>query len=121
MQNGQLFANAAEKLIATQRALTQERDALKAETTDTAQMARRHRRAFQDGDPQGGVGGSPGVRTLDDRILIAFWVNMGAALTALVVAICWRYGLSTSSTVAYVAATLLGAYVIAYYCITKWA
>jgi hypothetical protein len=47
---------------------------------DLEQLERRERRAFLDNDPQGGVGGAPGVRTMDDRVLLAFWITYGAAL-----------------------------------------
>jgi hypothetical protein len=119
--NGDRAAVAATRLAATKAALEREKAALLAEKTDANQMARRHRRAFQDGDPQSGVGGSPGVRTLDDRILIAFWINMGAAIIALVVALSWRSGASRASTTGTVVGALLAAYGVAYYCITKWA
>ena len=119
--SGDRAAVAATRLVPIKASLEREKAALLAEKTDTEQMARRHRRAFQDGDPQSGVGGSPGVRTLDDRVLIAFWVNMGAALVAIVVALSWRKGASATSTAGTVFGTLVAAYAVAYYCITKWA
>ena len=47
------------------------------------QLERRERRAFLDGAPQSGVGGAPGVRTADDRVLLSFWITYGAAVLAL--------------------------------------
>ena len=48
--------------------------------TNLEQLERRERRAFLDNDPQAGTGGAPGVRTMDDRVLLAFWITYGAAL-----------------------------------------
>lgn len=44
------------------------------------QAERKYRRQFLDGDPQGGVGGVPGVRTNDDRVLFTLWITLGAAI-----------------------------------------
>ena len=50
---------------------------------DNRQLERRERRVFLDSDPQSGVGGAPGVRTSDDRVLLSFWITYGAAILAL--------------------------------------
>jgi hypothetical protein len=118
---GDRLSVAAERLGTIQRSLEEEKARLLAEKTDEAQKARSYRRSFQDGDPQSGVGGSPGVRTRDDRILLAFWINMAAALVALVVAVCWRQGVSNAGTAGTAATVLLIAYIISYYMITKFA
>ena len=61
-------------------ALSQEIEALLKAALGREQAERKYRRQFLDGDPQGGVGGVPGVRTNDDRVLIAFWLTLGAAI-----------------------------------------
>ena len=60
--------------------------------TDLEQLERRERRAFLDNDPQAGTGGAPGVRTKDDRVLLAFWITYGAALLSATVLGLQLYG-----------------------------
>ncbi len=88
--------------------------------TDLEQLERRERRAFLDNDPQGGTGGAPGVRTKDDRVLLAFWITYGAALLSATVLGLQLYGArlgitsgKTRATAAIVVA-LIG-YAIPYY------
>jgi hypothetical protein len=59
---------------------------------DLEQLERRERRAFLDNDPQSGTGGVPGVRTTDDRVLLAFWITYGAALVSATVLGLQLYG-----------------------------
>lgn len=47
------------------------------------QLERKERRAFLDDAPQSGVGGAPGVRTSDDRVLLSFWITYSAVVLAL--------------------------------------
>lgn len=90
---------------------------------NTEQLERRERRAFLDNDPQGGTGGAPGVRTADDRVLLAFWITYGAAVIAGTIFLLNVYGVQLNATdlrskatiTAIVAAT---AYGIAYYFIS---
>lgn len=90
---------------------------------NTEQLERRERRAFLDNDPQGGTGGSPGVRTQDDRVLLAFWITYGAAIIAGTIFLLNVYGaqinatdLKSKATVTAIAAAV--AYGIAYYFIS---
>jgi hypothetical protein len=82
------------------------------------QLERRERRAFLDSSPQSGVGGAPGVRTSDDRVLLAFWITYGAAVIALAffgLSFYERSGALDGKTKAgAIALALLVAYAIAY-------
>lgn len=84
------------------------------------QLERRERRAFLDSDPQSGVGGAPGVRTSDDRVLLSFWITYGAAVIALVffgLSIYERSGggaMDGKTKTGAIALALLAAYAIAY-------
>lgn len=60
--------------------------------TNLEQLERRERRAFLDNDPQGGSGGAPGVRTTDDRVLLAFWITYGTALLSVTLFVLQLYG-----------------------------
>jgi len=83
----------------TLKGLTDQYDAMDKKNRDLDQAARTQRRLFLDDDPQGGVGGAPGVRTRDDRILLAFWVNYAAALLAAALFFCWWRGVDRMTTV----------------------
>ena len=58
---------------------------LNKENEQLERKERANRRRFLDNDPQGGVGGAPAVRTKDDRVLLAFWICYGAALSAVMI------------------------------------
>lgn len=47
------------------------------------QSQRVQRRNFMDNDPQSGVSGLPGVRTTDDKVMLAFWLTIIPALIVL--------------------------------------
>ena len=47
------------------------------------QHDRTKRRSFLDDDPQGGVTGLPGVRTYDDKVLLAFWITYGLCVVCI--------------------------------------
>ena len=88
--------------------------------TDLDQIARTQRRLFLDDSPQSGIGGLPGIRTTDDRILFTFWINYGAALIAMSLFFCWRQGMNRMETILItVIATGIG-YLTAYYFIAKY-
>lgn len=60
--------------------LTKESDALDKAKKDFEQAERTQRRNFLDNGPQDGVSGLLGVRTDDDKILLAFWIVYGIAM-----------------------------------------
>jgi hypothetical protein len=93
--------------------------------TNLEQLERRERRLFLDSDPQGGTGGSPGVRTADDRVLLAFWITYGAALIAGTILILQFYGpqlgaTDTKSKAGMTALVALIGYGLAYYFISYY-
>lgn len=71
-------------LYGTLRDLEIELEDVRKKRLNYEQLERRERRAFLDSAPQSGVGGVPGVRTSDDRVLLSFWITYGAAVIALV-------------------------------------
>ena len=76
------IADATEPLDEYMTALKKDLAHLNKENEQLERKERANRRRFLDNDPQGGVGGVPGVRTQDDRVLLAFWICYGAALIA---------------------------------------
>jgi hypothetical protein len=89
------------------------------------QLERRERRAFLDNDPQGGVGGVPGIRTADDRSLFAFWITYGAAIIAVSLVLLNVYGaqmgiVDVKSKGALLVIVASISYGIAYYCISYY-
>jgi len=55
---------------------TEIRDA-QTSTTKYTHSGKAKRRQFLDEEPQSGVFGLPGVRTYDDKVLLAFWITYG--------------------------------------------
>lgn len=89
------------------------------------QLERRERRMFLDSDPQSGVGGAPGVRTGDDRVLLAFWITYGAAIIAGTIVILNLYGVQLGATelkskAGITAVVALSGYALAYYFISYY-
>jgi hypothetical protein len=89
------------------------------------QLERRERRSFLDSSPQSGVGGAPGVRTSDDRVLLAFWITYGAAVIALTffgLAVYERSGgaIDAKTKAGAIALALLVAYTLAYPLISNY-
>jgi hypothetical protein len=92
---------------------------------NTEQLERRERRMFLDSDPQSGTGGAPGVRTMDDRVLLTFWITYGVAVIAGTILILQLYGVQLNATdmkskVGITAVVALGAYALAYYFISNF-
>ena len=56
------------------------------------QTERKHRRQFLDGDPQGSTG-IAGVRTSDDRVMLAFWITYSFAILAVAIVLMNLWGL----------------------------
>jgi hypothetical protein len=106
-------------------AKTAELTALTSKRENLEQYERRERRAFLDNSPQSGTGGAPGVRTGDDRVLLAFWITYGAAILTASIFVLNTYGASigatdTRSKAQLVALILLLAYAAAYLSITYY-
>lgn len=101
--------------------LTTQYDAMDKKNRDLDQVARTQRRLFLDDDPQSGVGGVAGVRTRDDRILLAFWVNYVAALVAGAIFFCLKRGCSRMETALTTVVVVGVGYLIAYYFVASYA
>jgi hypothetical protein len=119
----QKLKNSAQELYKTLFEKEKELATLTDSRQSTEQLERRERRAFLDNDPQGGAGGAPGIRTLDDRVLFAFWITYGAAIIAGAIFLLNVYGaqinatdLKSKATITAIAAA--SAYGIAYYFIS---
>lgn len=78
--------------------LKNESEKLDKAKTEFEQAERTQRRNFMDNDPQEGVSGILGVRTTDDKILLAFWITYGVAILTVVAAVLQTYGADQSLT-----------------------
>lgn len=110
---GELSANLAE--------LNAQYDTMDKKNRDLDQVARTQRRLFLDDDPQSGVGGAPGIRTRDDRVLSAFWFNYVAALVAAAIFFCLKRGSSRMETALTTVVIVGVGYLIAYYFVASYA
>lgn len=77
---------------------------------------RKHRRSFLDAGPSDGVGGVPGVRTYDDKVMIAFWVTYVFAIVSTMVVLYKFYDIDISDkkNIAVMVAVLLVAVGLAF-------
>jgi hypothetical protein len=113
---------AAKPALAYSKKLKKEADDLDKAKTEYEQQERTQRRNFLDNDPQDGVSGILGVRTSDDKVLLAFWITYGVALAVIVAAVLQTYGagMATRQKVQTGAIVLIVMYGIAYYGITVY-
>lgn len=84
---------------------------------------RMQRRNFQDGGPQDGVSSLPGLRTYDDKVLMAFWICYGAAVILTTVFVLRMYADQIGDTTKQIqigVGILLAAYGLAYYAIVLY-
>jgi ABC-type multidrug transport system fused ATPase/permease subunit len=102
--------------------LTEESNTLQKAKIEYEQAERTQRRNFLDNDPQSGVSGILGIRTDDDKILLAFWIVYGIAMIAIVITVLAMYGANFTTTQKYqIGGVVIGlAYGIAYYSITTY-
>lgn len=102
--------------------LTQESNTLEKAKMDYEQAERTQRRHFLDNGPQDGVSAIVGVRTDDDKILLAFWIVYGLAIAMSTVTLLSVYGgqLSTMQKIQIGGAVLIVCYGLAYYGITVY-
>lgn len=102
--------------------LSEESTALQKAKIDYEQAERTQRRNFLDNDPQSGVFGILGIRTDDDKILLAFWITYGFALIATLVVVFAMYGanFTTSQKIQIGGVVVALAYGLAYYAITTY-
>lgn len=105
-----------------QEKLKRESEALEKTKIDFEQAERTHRRNFLDNGPQDGVSGVLGVRTTDDKILLAFWIAYGVAILTAVAAVLQTYGagLAMTQKLQIGGVVLAACYGIAYYGITVY-
>jgi hypothetical protein len=119
------LAKSATAMKQTLAVKTAELAALTSKRENLEQYERRERRAFLDNSPQSGTGGAPGVRTTDDRVLLAFWITYGAAILTASIFALNLYGArigatDTRSKAQLTALILLIAYAAAYLSITYY-
>jgi 3-mercaptopyruvate sulfurtransferase SseA len=92
--------------------LTADATALDQEQRKLEHAERKHRRSFLDGDPQEGVWGAVGVKTRDEKTLLAFWIFVTLAAAAATLVILHMYGVQNRRLVfggaAGAAAVILG-------------
>jgi hypothetical protein len=77
---------------------------------------RKHRRSFLDAGPSDGVGGVPGIRTYDDKVMLAFWATYVFAIVSTIVVLYKFYGIDISDkkNIAVLVAVLLVAVGLAF-------
>ena len=102
--------------------LTNESNKLSKSHVDFEQAERTQRRNFLDNEPQDGVSGLLGVRTDDDKILLAFWIVYGIAIVSATVVLLNVYGVdfTTSQKIQICGVVFLVCYGLAYYGITQF-
>jgi hypothetical protein len=102
--------------------LIKESESLDKSKKEYEQAERTQRRAFLDNGPQDGVSGILGVRTDDDKILLAFWIVYGIAMLALTFALLSVYGgeLTMSQKIQIGFVALAASYGLAYYGISVY-
>ena len=98
--------------------LKQDLERLNAENTLLEEEERAQRRNFLDGRPQQAIYGPPGLKTYDDKVLLAFWITYGAAIVTMILVA--TRGKAWNERVAIVMTTLVVAYGLAYYAITVY-
>ena len=119
------LANSARELYKTLFDKEKELAGLIGTQTNLTQLERRERRLFLDNDPQGGTGGAPGVRTADDRVLLAFWITYGAAIIAGTILLLQLFGARVGATdmkskAGITVIVAVSAYSLAYYFINNF-
>ncbi len=121
--SGNKLAAAARQLQKTLWDLEKQLDSVNKKNTDLEQYERRERRMFLDGSPQEAIGGIPGVRTTDDKVLLAFWVAYGAFIVGAVLMLMNIYAPAITGGKKAQAASvaLLLGYLLAYYAISIYA
>lgn len=98
-------------------------DSQKKQTLEYSQLERTRRRQFLDEGPQSGVFGLPGLRTDDDKVLLAFWITYGVAIIGFLCIAVKVFGGSSSlsQSAGMIVTGLLVAYAMAYYFIYTFA
>lgn len=102
--------------------LSKESDSLEKAKKDFEQAERTQRRNFLDNGPQDGVSGILGVRTDDDKILLAFWIIYGIAMLVVTAVALAVYGgeLTTAQKIQIGFVVIAVSYGLAYYGITVY-
>jgi hypothetical protein len=96
---------------------------LEKDSQKISQSERTHRRKFLDNDPQGGVYALPGLRTYDDKIMLAFLVTYGAVILLFMIIILKLFGSSITffNKIKYTIIALVVSYAMAYLMIYRYA
>lgn len=116
----QTFSTSLSPIQQYTESLREELSRLEKENVKFEQEERMQRRNFLDNDPQGGVYGLPGVRTYDDKVLLAFWITYGATILCFCLVAFSQTSMSLGEKIGTIVAILLVCYGLAYYAITTY-
>jgi hypothetical protein len=118
----QNIAAAVGPLAELEKETTKQKEELQESNRKLVQGQRQQRRNFLDSSPQSGVGGAPGVRTTDDKVMLAFWITFTVGLITAYIAVLqlFEVQMSTQQKIGAGAAGMAVAYGVAYYCITMF-
>jgi len=123
LEEYQRQVNIANRISEAEEPLKKYADSLKSELAELRyadqefeRAQRKHRRHFLDSGPSDGVGGVPGVRTYDDKVMIAFWVTYIFAIVSTMIVLYKFYGIDLKDVknIAVIAAVLLVAVGLAF-------
>jgi len=116
------IATAVGPLAELEKETTQQKQELQESNRKLVQGQRQQRRNFLDSSPQEGVGGAPGVRTTDDKVMLAFWITYTVGLIAAYMALLQllEVQMTTQQKIGAGATGMAVAYGLAYYCITMF-
>lgn len=101
---------------------TKQKEELQESNRKLVQGQRQQRRNFLDSSPQSGVGGAPGVRTTDDKVMLAFWITFTVGLITAYLAVLqlFEIQMSTQQKIVTGVGGMAVAFGITYYCITMF-
>ena len=113
---------AVSPLAEMEKETTKQKQELQESNRKLVQGQRQQRRNFLDSSPQEGVGGAPGVRTTDDKVMLAFWITYTIGLITAYIALLQllEVQMTTQQKIGAGAAGMAVAYGLAYYCITMF-
>ena len=109
-------------LAELEKETTKQKEELQESNRKLVQGQRQQRRNFLDSSPQSGVGGAPGVRTTDDKVMLAFWITFTVGLITAYIAVLqlFEVQMSTQQKIGTGVGGMAVAFGITYYCITMF-
>jgi hypothetical protein len=114
------------KLTDVLQELENQESSVSDESRNIEQLERKERRQFLDNGPQDKLNGLLGVRTTDDKILLAFWITFGIAIivSSLLITIQFPHiigGSEWKHKIIFISVLLFVGYSMAYYGIVNYA